>query len=70
MFFDERKKAGKTQAEAAEAVGVTCSAVSQWESGITRPRMLTCFKLAAFYGCTVDDLLKEEPDAEAETDPE
>jgi transcriptional regulator with XRE-family HTH domain len=66
MFLEERKKAGKTQAEVAEAVGVTCSAVSQWESGKIKPRMLTCFKLADFYGCTVDDLVRGEY-AEAET---
>jgi len=69
MFLEERKKAGKTQAEAAEAVGVTCSAVSQWESGKMKPRMLTCFKLADFYGCKVDDLVRGEY-AETETTPE
>ena len=68
MFRTERKKAGKTQTEAAKAVGVTPSAVSQWESGVMYPRMPTCFKLAAFYGCTVDDLLREEePNAETES---
>ena len=70
MFLNERKKAGKTQAEAARAVGVTPSAVSQWESGGMTPRLLTCQRLAAFYGCTVDDLLREEGHAETETDPE
>lgn len=69
MFLEERKKAGKTQAETAKAVGVTPAAVSQWESGRSKPKILTCFKLAEFYGCKVDDLVRGEY-AETETTPQ
>ena len=55
-----RTKAGKTQSDIAQAVGVTVAAVSLWENGATMPRAGTLNKLAIYLGCTVDDLLKED----------
>lgn len=46
-----RKKAALTQAELAEAVGVTQSTVSQWESGKAVPDTLKLPKLAEVLGC-------------------
>ena len=55
-----RKKAALTQAELAEAVGVTQSTVSQWESGTAFPRADKLPKLAEVLGCSVADLFNTE----------
>jgi transcriptional regulator with XRE-family HTH domain len=44
----------------AEEMDVTDAAVAQWESGATSPRAKLLPTLAQLYGCTVDELLKEE----------
>lgn len=56
----ERKKAGLTQADVAERLGITDSAVAQWETGRTFPKTALLPKLAELYGCTIDELLKED----------
>ena len=56
----QRKKAGLTQMDVAKALGITDSAVNQWEKGKTFPNTKQLPKLAKLYGCTIDDLLKEE----------
>lgn len=55
-----RKKAGLTQMAVARALGISDSAVNQWEKGKTFPKTEQLPKLAKLYGCTVDELLKEE----------
>ena len=55
-----RRKAGLTQNEVAEALGVTPQAVSKWESDSSCPDIFTLPKLANLYGTTVDDLLSRE----------
>lgn len=55
-----RKKAGLTQMAVAKALGISDSAVNQWEKGKTFPKTEQLPKLAKLYGCTVDELLKEE----------
>lgn len=55
-----RKKAALTQAELAEAVGVTQSTVSQWESGKAVPDTLKLPKLAEVLGCGIADLFNTE----------
>lgn len=59
-FLAERKRANKTQAEVAERLKVSTGAVSQWENKQSYPRAAMLLEIAAFYGCTVDDLLKED----------
>ena len=54
-----RIKAGITQAELADLLGVTQGAVSQWEAQATSPNIKILPKLASIFGCTIDDLLKE-----------
>jgi transcriptional regulator with XRE-family HTH domain len=44
----------------AEHLGITDAAVAQWESGATSPRAKLLPTLAQLYGCTVDELLKED----------
>lgn len=59
-FRSARLKAGKKVTEVMEHLGVSDAAVYQWETGDTTPRPDKLVKLAAFYGCTVDELLKED----------
>ena len=59
-FRTARIKAGKSVVEAAQHMGVSKAAVYQWESGENMPRFDKAEKLAAFYGCTIEELLKEE----------
>lgn len=59
----QRKKKGMTQAELAKRLGVTQGAVSQWESGISKPDIFTVVKMAAVFECTVDELLKDKREA-------
>ena len=39
-------------------LGVTQGAVSQWESGLSSPAASKLTRLAHYYGCSVDDLLR------------
>ena len=59
-FKEQRKKAGLTQMEVAKQLGVTDSAVNQWETGKTTPNTKRLSELARLYNCTIDELLKEE----------
>ena len=61
-FAAAREKAGLTQAVVAEKLGVTGAAVCQWEKGKTSPKLPMLRKIANLYGCTVDELLGNEPD--------
>jgi transcriptional regulator with XRE-family HTH domain len=61
-FKSARVKAGKTVAEVMAYLGVSDGAVYQWESGYSHPTVKKLKALAEFYGCTVDDLLKEPDD--------
>jgi len=54
---ERRKEKGFTQIQLAELVEVNQTAISQWERGITHPRMKNCLQLATVLGCTVNDLL-------------
>lgn len=63
-FTELREKAGLTQKQVAAALGVDQSAISFWETGANNPRASMLPKIATLYGCTVDDLLKDEEDKE------
>ena len=52
-----RKQKGLTQAELAAAIGVSTSAVGNWEAGLRRPRYESLLRLARVLGVTIDDLL-------------
>ena len=54
-----RKQKGVTQTELSLKLGVDQTTVSQWETGKIKPRVDTLIKLAEFFGCTVDELLKK-----------
>ena len=55
-----RLKAGKKVTDVMNHLKVSDAAVYQWETGSTRPTVRHLMKLAAFYGCTMEELLKEE----------
>ena len=59
-FLSKRKQAGFSQAEVAEKLNVTSAAVCQWETGKTVPDARKLPEIAKLYGCTVDELLKED----------
>lgn len=58
-FARARENAGLTIAEAAKKLDITPAAIYQWEKGQTFPEARRLSEIAAVYGCTVDELLKE-----------
>lgn len=54
-----RKLRKITQMELAAMVGVTQSAVCQWETGAVKPTQENLIAIANALGCKVDDLIKE-----------
>ncbi len=57
-----RKKDGRTQEELATALGITCQAVSRWESGTAYPDMEFIPAIANFFGISIDRLFGYECD--------
>ena len=52
-----RKEQNYSQTDLAARLGVSQSAVSQWELGKTLPDILTASKLAILFGVAIEDLL-------------
>lgn len=61
-FKNARLRAGKKVADVMEHLGVSDGAVYMWETGMTFPTVEKLKKLADFYGCTTDELLREDSD--------
>lgn len=61
-----RLRAGMTQAELAEAIGVSAPAVSLYESEKRCMPVSTFVALAQALGCSLDDLVGEEAEDETE----
>ena len=59
-----RKRDKRTQEALAEAIGVTCQAVSRWESGYTYPDVELIPSIANYFGITIDELFGYENDRE------
>ncbi len=55
-----RETRGWTQADLAEAVGVSRKTINTVENGIFVPSTIIALKLAAAFGCTVEDLFSLE----------
>ena len=65
-----RKKHYLNQAAFAKMIGVTQSAVSQWENDLTRPNSYQLEAIAAAFGISIDELLVDnikESDAAPKT---
>ena len=64
-----RGEKGVTQEQLAEAMNVTCAAVSKWERGETYPDITALQPLAYYFGVSLDELMgydKEKVDEEIE----
>ena len=61
-----RKTQGITQDAVAEFVGVSCQAVSKWETGATLPDVALLPSLAALFGVRIDDLFRVDHEDELE----
>ena len=55
-----RKKAGWSQEELAEQLGVTRQSVSKWEGAQSVPDMDKVVQMSRLFGVTTDFLLKDE----------
>ena len=55
-----REKAGFTQQNLADELGVSQSTVATWETQKSLPRTDKLPALAKILGCTIDELLKKE----------
>lgn len=53
-----RQKAGFTQKQLAEKLGITQGAVTMWETGERKPNIVMLKKLTVILGCTADELLE------------
>ena len=68
---DLRKKAGLSQEQLADRLGVTRQSVSKWESGAAMPELVKLIALSELFGVSVDYLVKErmaEPEPAAPED--
>lgn len=58
MFKELRKKKGFTQVELAEKLDVLQSTISNWETGTSKPDILTVAKIAEIFDCSVEEVVK------------
>lgn len=49
-----------TQEDLAVYLSVDRSTIAKWETGMSAPRAGTLKKLAAYFGCTIDELLTND----------
>lgn len=59
-FKSARERAGLTVLTASRELKVSPAAIYMWESGETHPAGERLLEIAKLYGCTTDELLKEE----------
>ena len=59
-----RKQRGIKQEELAEAVQVARQTIGSLENGRYNPSILLAFKLAGYFGVTIEDIFIYEEDAE------
>ncbi len=61
-LFHARKKAGFSQEEVAEKLGVSRQTVSKWETDETLPDIRQSKKMAVMYHVSLDDLITYDLD--------
>lgn len=59
-FLRLQASSGETNYKIAKALGISQTTIANWKDGTSKPRGLYLNALAIHFGCTVDDLLKEE----------
>ncbi len=57
LLREAREKRQKKQIEVAEAIGVSPSAISQWERGEKDPKLQNVYKFCQCLDITIDELL-------------
>lgn len=57
LLYKLRTEHNYTQSELADILGVSNKAVSKWETGASKPKIETIYRLATLYKITVDELL-------------
>lgn len=62
MILKIRKEHELTQEEFAKQFNVTRQTVSNWENEKSYPDLLTLVKISDVFGCSLDKMLKENPD--------
>jgi transcriptional regulator with XRE-family HTH domain len=55
-----RKRAGKSQEEVAQALGLTRSSYSGYENGVAEPNISTLKNICKLYGLLIDDLVNKD----------
>lgn len=55
-----RKKAGLTQQQLADKIGVLRTVITNWETSVSTPPTKYLLSLSEALGCTVDELLTDE----------
>lgn len=63
-----RKSGGKTQETLANALGITCQAVSRWEQNDAYPDMELIPSIANFFGISIDELFGYECERDKKVD--
>ena len=62
MITEIRKKAGLTQRQVAEQMGVTVTTISHWETGLKKPALSPSkmFQLCKILNCSLEQLVESE----------
>lgn len=61
MYIAElRKERNMTQADLASLLGVTFQAVSKWEKGFTFPDLELLYRMAGYFGVSMEELVNGE----------
>jgi transcriptional regulator with XRE-family HTH domain len=55
-----RQERGIRQADLARALGVTCQAVSKWETSANSPDVALIPKIAELFGISINELFEEK----------
>ena len=63
----QRKKAGLTQIDLAEKLGVSIATLRRWEAGETSPTGTRIMELAKLLHISPDEIVSDEKEAEKET---
>ena len=63
LLAEHRKKAGLTQKQVGDRIGISPQAVSKWENGQSEPDIQALCMLAELYGVSVDILIGKTPES-------